>query len=51
MLRSYTCECGKKATIIEENKVQDKYWCAGCYLKKQIMSDADKSTRHMKVRR
>ncbi len=42
MLKSYTCKCGKNATIIEENKVQDKYWCANCYLKIQRMSDAKK---------
>jgi predicted SprT family Zn-dependent metalloprotease len=42
MLKSYTCKCGKNATIIEEDKVQDKYWCASCYLKIQRMSDAKK---------
>jgi predicted SprT family Zn-dependent metalloprotease len=42
MLRSYTCKCGKNATIVEEHKVQDKYWCASCYLKIQKMSDVKK---------
>jgi predicted SprT family Zn-dependent metalloprotease len=42
VLKFYTCKCGKNATIIEANKVQDKYWCAGCYLKIQKMSDVKK---------
>ena len=32
----------ENATIIEEHTVQDKYWCASCYLKIQRMSDAKK---------
>ena len=42
MIKIYTCKCGKNATIIEEDKVQDKYWCVVCYLSIQKRSDVKK---------